>query len=198
MDANNGSKEANHEVKERLLQIIRERSYREGDFTLASGAKSSFYLDVKETALNPEGAFLIGALAVSVLEENNLWPHAVGGLTLGADPLATAVSLAAFANGKNVAAFLVRKQAKDHGTLAWVEGAKTFPKGAELVVLEDVATTGGSAIKAVDRLVEAGFKPMAVLTVVDRNEGARAAIEQRGLKFFSLCNLLEIQRKSKG
>ena len=107
MDANNGSKEANHEVKERLLQIIRERSYREGDFTLASGAKSSFYLDVKETALNPEGAFLIGALAVSVLEENNLWPHAVGGLTLGADPLATAVSLAAFANGRNVAAFLV-------------------------------------------------------------------------------------------
>ncbi len=108
------------------------------------------------------------------------------------------MSLAAFANGKNVAAFLVRKQAKDHGTLAWIEGAKTFPKGAELVVLEDVATTGGSALKAVDRLVEAGFKPTAVLTVVDRMEGAQAAVEARGLKFFSLCNLQEIQRKNRG
>jgi orotate phosphoribosyltransferase len=198
MDANNLTQKENEEFKERLLQIIRERSYREGSFTLASGAHSTFYLDVKETALNPEGAFLIGALAVSIIDKHSLWPHAVGGLTLGADPLATAVSLAAFANGKNVAAFLVRKQAKDHGTLAWIEGAKTFPKGAELVVLEDVATTGGSALKAVDRLVEAGFKPTAVLTVVDRMEGAQAAVEARGLKFFSLCNLQEIQRKNRG
>lgn len=184
------------DFKQRLIQILRDRSYREGDFTLASGKKSSFYLDVKETALDPEGAFLIGTLSVATMEEARLLPHAVGGLTLGADPLATAVSLAAFANGRRVPAFIVRKQPKDHGTLAWVEGAKTFPKGAELVVLEDVTTTGGSSLKAVEKLEEAGFKVSAIITVVDRVEGARAVIEERGLKFFSLCTLPEIRSGS--
>lgn len=182
-----------HPFKEKLLQILRERSYREGDFTLASGKKSSFYLDVKETALDPEGAFLIGTLSVATMEEAGLRPHAVGGLTLGADPLATAVSLAAFANGQRVPAFIVRKQPKDHGTLAWIEGAKTFPKGAELVVLEDVTTTGGSSLKAVEKLEEAGFKVSAIITVVDRLDGARDVIEGRGLRFFSLCTLPEIR-----
>ena len=179
--------------RQKLLQILKTRSYREGDFTLASGKKSTFYLDVKETALDPEGAFLIGALAVELMQRESLQPHAVGGLTLGADPLATAVSLAAFANGRRVPAFLVRKQPKDHGTLAWVEGAKTYPKGAELLVLEDVTTTGGSSLKAVEKLEEAGFKVSGILTVVDRLEGARAVIEGRGLKFFSLCTLPEIR-----
>lgn len=151
---------------------------------------------MKETALYPEGAFLIGALAVNLLAEQNVIPYAVGGLTLGADPLATAVSLAAHANGMNMPAFIVRKQPKDHGTLAWIEGAKTFPKGAGLVVLEDVVTTGGSSLKAIEKLQEAGFKVLAVLTVVDRNEGGKEAIEAKGIKFFSLCNLHEIQKGS--
>jgi orotate phosphoribosyltransferase len=185
-----------HPVKLKLLQILREKSYREGDFTLASGKKSSFYLDVKETALDPEGAFLIGSLAVATMEDANLNPYAVGGLTLGADPLATAVSLAAFANGQRVPAFIVRKAPKDHGTLAWIEGAKTFPKGASLVVLEDVTTTGGSSLKAVEKLEEAGFKVSAILTVVDRLDGARALIEAKGIKFFSLCTLPEIRSGS--
>lgn len=148
---------------------------------------------MKETALDPEGAFLIGTLAVEVLQRENLNPHGVGGLTLGADPLATSVSLAAFANGMRVPAFIVRKQPKDHGTLAWIEGAKTFPKGAELVVLEDVTTTGGSSLKAVEKLEEAGFRVSAIITVVDRLEGAREIIEGRGLKFFSLSTLPEIR-----
>jgi orotate phosphoribosyltransferase len=179
--------------KKKLIAVLRERSYREGDFTLASGKKSSFYLDVKETALHPEGAFLIGTLAVEKLASAGIEPYAVGGLTLGADPLATSVSLAYFANGMAVPAFIVRKETKAHGTLAWIEGAKTFPKGAELVVLEDVATTGGSALKAVEKLEEAGFKVSAVLTVVDRLEGAKEVITARGLKFFSLCDLPEIR-----
>jgi orotate phosphoribosyltransferase len=179
--------------KENLVKILRARSYREGDFTLASGKKSSFYLDVKETALFPEGAFSIGVLAVETLLKAGIKPYAVGGLTLGADPLATAVSIAFFSVGMNVPAFLVRKQAKDHGTLAWIEGAKTFPPGAELVVLEDVVTTGGSSLKAVEKLEEAGFKVRAVLTVVDRMEGAQEVIEQRGLKFLRLCSLAEIR-----
>ncbi len=112
---------------------------------------------------------------------------------MGADPLATSVSLAAFANGVRIPAFLVRKEPKGHGTLSSIEGAKTYPKGAKLVVLEDTATTGGSALKAVDRLLEAGFAVDAVISVVDRNEGAKAAIEARGIKFFSLCSLPEIR-----
>ena len=179
--------------KERLLKILRERSYREGDFTLASGKKSTFYLDVKETAFNPEGAFLIGALTVEALLNAGIKPYAVGGLTLGADPLATSVSLAFFAIGMNVPAFIVRKEAKDHGTLSWIEGAKTFPKGAELVVLEDVTTTGGSSLKAVEKLREAGFKVSTILTVVDRLEGARKTIEAKDLKFLSLTTLIDIR-----
>lgn len=132
------------------------------------------------------------------MQREGLHPHAVGGLTLGADPLATSVSLAAFANGVRIPAFLVRKEPKGHGTLSSIEGAKTYPKGAKLVVLEDTATTGGSALKAVDRLLEAGFDVDAVISVVDRNEGAKAAIESRGIKFFSLCSLPEIRSGSLG
>lgn len=151
---------------------------------------------MKETALHPEGAFLIGAMAVDALERAGIRPHAVGGPTLGADPLGTAVSLAFFANGRTVPAFIVRKAAKDHGTLAWIEGAKTFPPGAELVVLEDVVTTGGSSLKAVDRLTEAGFRVTAMVAVLDRLEGARETIEARGIKFISLCTLPELRSGS--
>jgi orotate phosphoribosyltransferase len=187
---------ANHPLKKKLLQILKARSYREGEFTLASGKKSNFYLDVKETALDPEGAFLIGTLTVDLMQREGLNPFAVGGLTLGADPLATAVSLAGFANGLKIPAFIVRKEPKGHGTLSSIEGAKTYPKGAKLVILEDTATTGGSALKAVDKVVEAGFHVLAVISVVDREEGARQAIEARGLKFFSLCSLPEIRAEN--
>jgi orotate phosphoribosyltransferase len=151
---------------------------------------------VKETALDPEGAFLIGTLTVELFHRENLRPYAVGGLTLGADPLATAVSLAAFANGLRIPAFLVRKEPKGHGTLSSLEGMKTYPKGVSVVVLEDTATTGGSSLKAVDRLQEAGFQVEAVVSVVDRQEGAREAIEARGIKFFSLSTLPEIRSGS--
>lgn len=110
--------------------------------------------------------------------------------------MATAVSLAAFANGLRIPAFIVRKEPKGHGTLSSIEGAKTYPPGASLVVLEDTATTGGSALKAVDRLREAGFRVPAVISVVDREEGAQEAVQARGLKFFSLCSLREIRSES--
>ncbi len=190
--------EEKNEFKSRLLKIIKEKSYREGEFTLASGKKSTFYLDVKETALHPEGAFLIGTMIVNTIAENRVDAYAVGGLTLGADPIATSTSLAAFANGIDLPAFIVRKQPKDHGTLAWIEGAKSYPKGAKLVVVEDVTTTGGSSLKAVGRLEEAGFKVVAIITVVDRLEGARPAIEAKGIKFFSLCDLLSLRSQNIG
>lgn len=122
-----------------------------------------------------------------------LKPYAAGGMTLGADPLATAVSLAAYRRGLKIPAYIVRKQPKDHGTLAWIEGAKAYPKGAELLVLEDVVTTGGSSLKAAEKLLAAGFKVPQMITVVDRLEGGREAIEAQGIKLFSLCTLDDIR-----
>ena len=180
------------EAKARLCQIIKEKSYREGNFTLASGKQSKFYLDLKETTLNQEGIILCGMMMAELMERENFKPFAVGGMTLGADPLATALCMAAEQKNIKVQSYIVRKQPKDHGTLAWVEGAKTFPKNAGLVILEDVVTTGGSSLKAAEKLIEAGFKIDAVITVMDRLEGAREAIEARGFKFFSLCTLADL------
>lgn len=181
------------DLKTRLIQIIRDRSYREGDFTLASGKKSSFYIDLKATTLHPEGAYLIGKYAVEILSRSGLKIDAVGGLTLGADPIATAVSLSAFQGGLHWPAFIVRKEPKSHGTARYLEGTENLKPGASVVILEDVVTTGGSSLKAIDRLSEAGYHPIAVLTVVDREEGGRAVFLNRGLSFFSLIQRSELK-----
>lgn len=175
-----------------LLTLVRKLSYREGNFTLASGKKSSFYVDLKATTLHPDGAFLIGELAVDLIQRESLQVDAVGGLTLGADPLATAISLAARARGLSWPAFIVRKEPKDHGTARYIEGTENLRAGASVLVLEDVVTTGGSSIKAIDRLQEAGFKPVATLTVVDREQGGAEAIKDRGIKFLKLITLKEL------
>lgn len=184
-----------------LLRLIRERSYREGDFTLASGKKSSFYIDVKTTTLSSEGAFLVGRLGYEVLSRFAKIKFGrvdaiggVGGLTLGADPIATAVSLAAFSQGTDWPAYIVRKEAKGHGTLRYVEGRDNLKPGAKLVVLEDVVTTGGSSLQAIDRLRAEGYDPVAVLTVVDREEGGEGALQDRGLEFLRILSLSEIRR----
>jgi orotate phosphoribosyltransferase len=176
-----------------LPALIKKLSYREGDFTLASGRKSKFYIDLKATTLHPEGAFQIGRAAVEKLMSLGLKIEGVGGLTLGADPIATAVSLAAHAQGISWPAYIVRKEPKDHGTAKYVEGTENFRPGASLLVLEDVVTSGGSSIKAIERLREAGYHPVAVLTVVDREEGGRAAIEALGLKLITLATFNEVQ-----
>jgi orotate phosphoribosyltransferase len=175
-----------------LIALIQKLSYRKGDFTLASGKKSSFYIDMKVTTLHPEGAHLIGELAVDVLKRSGIDVGGVGGLTLGADPIATAVSLAAYGHGLKWPAFIVRKEAKDHGTSRYVEGTENLAPGASLVVLEDVVTTGGSSVKAIERLREAGYKPAAVLTVVDREQGGAEAFAQMGVKFLSLVKLSQL------
>lgn len=176
-----------------LFRLIKKLSYREGDFTLASGKKSSFYIDLKATTLHPEGAYLIGEVAVQVIREAGLQVDAVGGLTLGADPLATAISLAARAHGVIWPAFIVRKEAKDHGTARYIEGVENMKPGARVLVLEDVVTTGGSSQKAIERLREAGYNPVAVLTVVDRQQGGAEMLEKQGLKFLSLARLEDIR-----
>lgn len=166
----------------RLLELLRERSFERRKVILASGRESDFYIDVRRTALLAEGHWLIGRLLLSRLPEDAV---AVGGMTLGADPLASATSFASFAAGRPVDAFLVRKEPKKHGTAQWIE-QPALPEGARVVVVEDVITTGGSALKAVERLKEAGFVPVKLLAVVDRLEGGREAIEAAGLEVEAL------------
>ncbi len=189
----------------RLRELIRERSYREGDFTLASGKKSGFYIDMKATTLSAEGAFLLGRLSYDLIKRfaATRFPAApgsgvqgVGGLTMGADPIATAVSLSAYAQGADWPAFIVRKETKGHGTGRFVEGRENLPAGAKVVVLEDVVTTGGSSILAIERLRAEGYDPVAVLTVVDREEGGEAALKATGLEFLRLLTISEIRGDS--
>lgn len=189
-----------------LLRLIREKSYREGEFTLVSGKKSTFYIDMKATTLSAPGAHLIGRLSFQMIRKfaeirfSGGGPASgtssiggVGGLTLGADPIATAVSLAAFAQGADWPAYIVRKEAKGHGTGRYVEGRENLRPKAKLIVLEDVVTTGGSSVKAIERLREEGYDPVAVLTVVDREEGGEAALKATGLEFLRLLSISEIR-----
>lgn len=181
------------ELKRGLIAIIRERSYREGDFTLASGKKSPFYIDVKTTSLHPEGARLIGLLAVDAAVRSGVEARGVGGLTLGADPIGTAVSLAAWQRGIYWPAYIVRKEPKGHGTLKYIEGIENLEKGAKLIVVEDVVTTGGSGLQAVERLRDAGFNPVALLAVMDREEGGAERFREAGLKFISLLRISDLR-----
>ena len=178
---------------QKLISLIREKSYREGDFTLASGKKSKFYIDLKPTTLHPEGAYLIGELVAEVVRKVGMKIDGVGGLTLGADPLATAVSLASRGR-ENWPAYIVRKEPKDHGTARYIEGIENLKPGAKLLVLEDVVTTGGSSLKAIERLREAGFDPIATVTVVDREQGGAEALKKAGMNFLALTTIGEIQK----
>jgi orotate phosphoribosyltransferase len=181
------------ELTPQLTRLVRKLSYREGDFTLASGKKSKFYVDLKATTLHPEGAYLIGECAYELLKREKLPVDGVGGLTLGADPLATALSLAARAHGAIWPAYIVRKEPKGHGTGQYIEGTENLKSGASVIVLEDVVTTGGSSLKAIEHLRAAGYKPEAVLTVVDREQGGAEAFRAVGVKYFALTTLAAVQ-----
>ncbi|MBL7716193.1 MAG: orotate phosphoribosyltransferase [Bdellovibrionales bacterium] len=179
--------------RSRLLRVIREKSYREGDFTLASGQKSSFYVDVKTSTLHPEGAYLVGRLMVEAVQKAGWNVQAVGGLTLGADPIATSVSLAAHAKSIHWPAFIVRKESKGHGTGKYIEGIENIPEKGRVLILEDVTTTGGSAITAIERVKEAGFQIAGVATVVDRQQGAAEKFKEAGVPFLALVTLEEVR-----
>ncbi|MEJ7599415.1 MAG: orotate phosphoribosyltransferase [Kofleriaceae bacterium] len=161
----------------RLLELLRTLAFAEREVTLSSGLKSNFYIDCKQVSLDAEGASLIGQLFHATIER--VAPHAiaVGGLTLGADPLATATSIISFQAGHPRAAFLVRKEPKGHGTNQWVESTR-LPPGAPVVILEDVITTGAATIKAIERAKLAGLEVVHALALVDRLEGGREAVSQ--------------------
>ena len=174
----------------RLLALLLERSFRVGDFVLSSGARSRYYVDARTTTTHAEGQAVVGRLGLAALREAGLRPAAVGGLTLGADPVAYAIAHASWLAGDPVNAFTVRKEPKAHGTGKRVEGC--FAAGDEVVVIEDTVTTGGSALKAIQAVEAEGGKVLAVLALVDREEGGREAIEAAGLEVRSLVRAAEI------
>jgi orotate phosphoribosyltransferase len=178
--------------KNRLLQLVRERAYKDGiDIVLASGKRSTFYINGKKVSLHPEGLWLIAKL---LLEKLKNYPGitAVGGLTIGADPLASAVAALSFETGQNLKAFLVRKEAKGHGTGSLIEG--DLDKGEKVAILEDTVTTGGSAKKAIDAVLAAGAVPVVVMAIADREDPDADAFRKEW-KTDCLLTLSEIRGK---
>jgi orotate phosphoribosyltransferase len=162
----------------RLLALLARLSYERREVILSSGQKSDFYIDCKQTVLTAEGHFLVGSLMLGLLRSRAPDVDAVGGLTMGADPLASAVSTLSYVAGKPLTAFYVRKEAKGHGTGQWLEGARSLRPGMRVAILEDVVTTGGSAMKAIGRAREFGLEIAVILGLVDREEGGREALER--------------------
>ena len=176
------------EQRQLLLELLATRAYRHGNFTLASGRTSSHYVNCKPVSLSGLGLALLSAQMLELVEPGAV---AVAGLTLGADPLVSGVAQAAALAGQALDALIVRKEAKGHGTGAWLEGP--LPEaGSRITVLEDVVTTGGSSLKAVKQLREAGYVVERVVTIVDRQEGGLAAMQEAGLELRSLFQLDEV------
>jgi orotate phosphoribosyltransferase len=167
-----------------LDRLLLERSVQRGHFVLASGRTSNVYIDCRLTTMSAAGLTLIGPLGLTAMREQGWAPQGVGGLTMGADPVAYAIAAASASRAPAVDAFSVRKEAKDHGTGRRVEG--NFKAGDPVVVVEDVITSGGSALKAIDAIKQEGGVILGVLAVVDREEGGRATIEAAGYDVVSL------------
>ena len=170
----------------RLAEIIRKRSFGRGEITLASGRKSDFYFNLKPTMLDPEGAALLAELTYEALKDDNL--DFVGGLEMGAVPLAGAIAQLSWIKGHPIAAFFVRKKPKEHGARLAVEGLAKGEnlQGKRIVIVEDVTTTGGSALKAAEAVRDAGGEIVLVFTMVDREEGAAETFAEAGIEFRSL------------
>src|ERR671934_2643257 len=171
---------------DRLVSLLARRSARRGEFVLASGRTSTLYIDARLTTMSPDGLATIGPLALGALAASGWRVQAVGGLTLGADPIAYAISYASMLAGTPLRAFTVRKEAKAHGTGKLVEGP--FQSGDRVAVIEDVITTGGSALRAVAAVPAAGGEVAGVLALVDREEGGREALEGEGLDVRALAS----------
>jgi len=179
---------SNASNRTRLHQLLAERSYQQREVTLASGRKSNFYFDSKLTVLDAEGADLTARVFFSAIERLPEFGEvkAVGGLELGSVPIGAAISVISHRAGHPLSHLVIRKQAKAHGTQAAIEGADLVAPGSTVVVVEDVVTTGGSSLRAAQRLVEAGYVVPTLVTLIDREEGGRDAIEGAGFGLVSL------------
>jgi orotate phosphoribosyltransferase len=175
---------------EALRRLLLARSVRRGDFVLSSGKHSSYYIDCRLTTMSAEGMVLVGRVGLDMVRRAGWKPKTIGGLTMGADPVAYAIAAASFGTDLQIDAFSVRKEAKTHGTGRQIEG--NFAPGEEVVVVEDVITTGGSAEQAISAVVSAGGIVLGVLAVVDRQEGGREALERAGRKVVAITTATDM------
>jgi orotate phosphoribosyltransferase len=180
-----------NELRQILLDLLCTKAYKEGDFMLSSGQKSAYYINGKLVTLDP-----IGAIALGRLLRQELLPQtqAVAGLTLGADPMVSAISVVSAYEDSPISALIIRKEAKGHGTQAYIEGPLP-PTGSTIAVIEDVVTTGQSALKAVHRLQEAGYEVRQVLALVDREQGGAKLYQDSGLAFKALFAIPDLQQR---
>jgi orotate phosphoribosyltransferase len=185
-----GGKEV--DMRGRLLELIREKSYEQGEVTLTSGKKSQFYIDGKQTTLDPEGGYLVGRLFYEMIKKSSTPVEAVGGPTLGADPIVTAISVLSYMAGTPIPAFIVRKEPKKHGTALWIEGDKNLRPGANVAIVEDVVTTGGSILKTIEIVHSQGLRVVKVLSLVDREEGGRENLARAGYSLESIFTKRDI------
>jgi orotate phosphoribosyltransferase len=181
--------------RERLLRLLTERSFQRRKVKLSSGKESDFYIDCKKTALTAEGHYLVGRALFALIRREAPRAVGVGGLTLGADPVASAVSLTSFVERHPLHAFIVRKEPKGHGTGAWIEGITAFSPRDPVAVVEDVITTGASMLKAIERARLEGLVPVGAFALVDRLEGGREAVERVGVPVFSLFTRADFIRE---
>jgi orotate phosphoribosyltransferase len=174
----------------RLLELFTKLAYEKRKVVLSSGRESDFYIDTKQASLTAEGHYLVGRLVLAEIRKHYPTAKGVGGMTMGADPITSAVSLSSFLSeppGVSVlSGFYVRKEPKGHGTAQWIEGRKSLPAGTAVAIVEDVVTTGASTIKAVDRVRAEGLIALGVVALVDREEGGREAVLAHGVPLVSL------------
>jgi orotate phosphoribosyltransferase len=184
-------------MKKRLIKLIIEKAFKyskEPVFKLVSGRMSNYYFNCKAVSLYPEGMYLIGNLIFDLIKDMDI--KGIGGLTLGADPIAYAVAYTSYLKGKPIEAFVVRKTAKPHGLMKWIEG--NVKKGERVVIVDDVITTGKSTIEAINRAKEEGLEIVKVIALIDRQEGGREAVEASGYKLDSIITkdeVMEIYKK---
>lgn len=178
-------------LRQALLDLFCQVAYKEGDFTLSSGQRSTYYINGKQVTLHPQGGAAVGRLLLSMLPAETV---AVAGLTLGADPMVTATSVVAVYEGRSLAPLIIRKEAKGHGTQAYIEGLP-LPPAAPVAVLEDVVTTGQSALKAVQRLRDAGYRVTEIIALVDRDQGGAELYQQEQIPFRAVFSIRDLQAR---
>ena len=178
-------------LRQQLLDLFCHVAYQEGEFVLSSGQQASYYINGKQVTLHPQGGLAVGRVLLSLLPDDT---QAVAGLTLGADPLVTAVSVVAAYQGRALTALIVRKEAKGHGTQAYIEGP-ALSAGTSVTVLEDVVTTGQSAMKAVARLQAAGYSVNGVIALVDREQGGAECYQHAGIPFQSVFTIRDLKAR---
>ncbi len=177
-------------LRQQLIDLFCQVAYKEGDFLLSSGQRSTYYINGKQVTLHPQGSVGVGRILLPLIPADTI---GVAGLTLGADPIVAATSVVACYEGRSLTPLIVRKEAKGHGTQAYIEGP-TLPEGSPIVILEDVVTTGQSAMKAVERLRDAGYKVDHVITLVDRQQGGAEFYASQNLKFDAVFTIADLQQ----